>query len=146
MNTILAIINSLILDLTYTTDQLKRFISIASVMVQRDVDFIDKYTIDILNNTLTPDPTDNNFCLFVATQASILIVKAELKTSATNSLKVTDGPSTIDLSSQQKSLSEYLKNLQDDYEKAKLEYLLSGDTTYGGYAVLTPTTWVQNGN
>lgn len=139
MNTILTIIQGLILDLTLTEEQLERFACISSIFVMKDIDWEQTYTIDFNNLTITPDPVDINFCLFVATYAVILIIQSELRTASMNSMKVTDGPSSLDLTSKSKALLDYLKNLKDDYEKAKLDYMMNGSLA-GGYAVITPTT------
>lgn len=140
MNTILTMIQGLILDLTLTEEQLERFACLSSIFVMKDIEWEQTYTISFNNLTITPDPTDINFCLFVATYAVILIIQSEIRTAAMSSMKVTDGPSTLDLTSKSKALLDYLKTLKDDYEKAKIDYVLNGSVNTGGYAIITPTT------
>ena len=144
MNIILSMIQGMILDLTYTTEQLQNFACISCVLVNREIPFPITYTPDFDNLTIDPDPTDLNYCMFVALKSIILIVSSEVRTSATNSIKVVDGPSSIDLTQNQKSLSAYLTDLKNDYEQAKLDYLLSGSVNSVGYAIITPTTYIDN--
>ncbi len=130
-------LQGLILDLTYSTQQLKTFAAISAIIVQKDLGFSQTYTVDMLTNTITPDPTDNDFCLFVAMNAAILIVKNEIKGAASQSIRITDGPSTIDVTSYTKNLTDYYKTLTDDYEKAKLSFIRNGNH---GLSITTPTT------
>lgn len=144
MNIILSMIQGMILDLVYTTEQLQNFACISCVLVNRDIPVPIVYTPDFDLLTISPDPVDLDYCMFVATKSIILILSSEVRASATNSIKITDGPSSIDLTQNQKSLSAYLADLKNDYEQAKLDYLLSGKVNSGGYAIITPTTYIDN--
>lgn len=129
-------LDSLILNLAYTREQLERFACLSAIFIQNEITFPSAYAVDVLTREINPVPTDNDFCFLVALKASLLIVQNEIKSASSQSIRVTDGPSTIDMTSYIKGLNEYYKTLADQYEKAKIEFLRSGKLGSIGKAVL----------
>lgn len=137
MNTIIAMLQSLILNITYTNEQLQRFACLSAIMVQTEVPFPQVYTVNINLLSITPD-ADNDFALFVAMHAALLIVKNEIRAASTESIRISDGPSSLDTTSYVKALMEYYKILANDYDKAKLDLIRSGKIGAIGFTVVTP--------
>jgi hypothetical protein len=122
---------------TYTDSSLSQLSLVAAIIVQQELCFDTKYDINIGSGTINPDPTDNAFKLFVAYKASILLLQSEIKGLSSNSIKIVDGPSSIDLSNRSKDSGVVLKGLYDNYAIMKRDYLLSGNL---GQCVITPST------
>lgn len=143
MNTILTILRVLIDDVsgaTYEDSDLNNIIVVAAGFVKQEISLDVVYTINYVSPSITPDPEDEAFINFVALKAAIILVRGELKDSSSNSFKVVDGPSTIDLSSRFKSMKDYLDTLLEQYDTDKINYTMNGSV--GGYraVITTPTT------
>lgn len=139
MNTILLIIKNLVfnIELEYTDTELTNIALIAAMFVQKDFNFDSTYTINLIEETISPEPdTDTDFCLAVAMKSAILLVTGELRNYVTNAVNVKDGPSTIDLVSRVDKIKAYLDILQSDYSKMRLSNSLGQGI---GSAVITPT-------
>jgi hypothetical protein len=121
-------------------NSLMNLIITSSIIVKREFTFDVDYLINITNQTITPDPTDNGFILLVAYKAAILLLQTEIRSYSYQSVKIVDGPSTIDLSGRSKDLKVLLDSIIADYNNIKKDYLLNQEGGSFGYAVLTPTT------
>lgn len=131
-------IQGLILDISYTNEQIQRFACLGAIFIQRDLKFPQTYTVDIVSNLIDPIPTNNDFCLFVAMYAALLIVKNEIREASTSSVRISDVPSSIDITTRTKNLIDYYNLLQADYDKAKIAFLRSGKLGNIGLVVTTP--------
>jgi len=125
---------------TYKHTRLEETILVSAQLAQTEgVNFTNTYTVDADACTLSPDPTtgtkDNAFINLVCLKAACLILSSEYKTSASQSVKIVDGPSTIDLTGQSGSLQKIAQSMCERYEDAKVEFNMSGLL---GQAVLTP--------
>lgn len=132
--------------LTGTTESdsiLTKLIITAAIIAQRELTFDINYIISITNETITPDPEDNAFILLVAYKASILLLQTEIKSASGQSMKIVDGPSSIDLTSRTKEFSTLLAGLLVEYFNLKRDYILNGSNGLG-FAVITPTTYYRN--
>jgi hypothetical protein len=143
MNTILTILRVLIDDVsgnTYEDADLKNIIAVAAGFVKQEISLDTVYTIDYSTPAITPDPTDESFINFTALKSAIILVRGEMKDGSSNSFRITDGPSTIDLSSRFKSMKDYLDTLLEQYDSDKINYTMNGSV--GGYRAIitTPTT------
>lgn len=144
MDEILIILRALIQDIdgsTYTNDQLNRLILTSSIIIQKEVYFETTYVPDLVNLTLTPDPTDNAFILLCAYKSAIFLVQSEMRKYASHSFKIVDGPSSVDMSSVVSNYKTLLDSLIDQYNKMIKDYTLTqNEGAQFGYAVITPTT------
>lgn len=144
MDNILTMLRVLINDPlgeTYSDDSLTKLILVAAIVIQKELHFTTTYTVDLSVLTISPEVSDDAFMLFAAHKAAILLTQSEIRTNSSRSIKITDGPSTIDLSSVAKDLMELLKNLITQYDRMKMDYTLhQNEGAAFGYAVLTPTT------
>ena len=125
----------------YTDARLKTVCVIAANLVNNDITLKNVYTISIQAETISPDPTldpiDLKFLDMIATRASILILQGELKLYANNSVKIVDGPSSIDVAGVFVNTQRLLTDLSKDYSMMKNMYVMNSDNY--GKTVMTPT-------
>ena len=122
---------------TYTDDRLEEVFIVAAYNIINDVSFNTSYVVNITNSTISPDPvSDTYFMSLTALKASCLILFSEYKTAGSNSIMVTDGPSTINYSGVAKELKEMWKHCLDQYDQLKLKYSIGEGSS--GQAILTP--------
>lgn len=127
--------------LTNTTESdvsLNKLIITAAAILQREITFDIIYEVNITAGTITPDPEDNAYILLNAYKAAILLLQSEIRTYSHQSIKIVDGPSTIDLSGRSKDLRSILDSLINDFNNIKRDYLFNSGNM--GYAIITPTT------
>lgn len=141
------LIRSFINDLgenpTYSDERILLLSLVAAQHTMLDIDFNNKYTIDIVNQTISPDPTelsdkDVNFIGFVALKSACLFDQSSLRTRAQlEGISTSLGPAKLDVSS---GLSGYKTILEQGpckmYEQLKTQYVI-GDASRVR-AVLSP--------
>ena len=133
------ILRTLINDLDesqFTDDILIKLSSVAAINVSNEIYFDTSYSVNLYTNVITPDP-DNNFAMFVAYKAAILLLQAEFRKYTYRNIKITDGPSTIDFGNIVKGIKDNLDSFILQYEKMKRDYTTTGNL---GCVILTPTT------
>jgi hypothetical protein len=97
------IVRTLINDLSetpaYTDQRLLQLITVAAKYVQFDVVLDHKYTIDVVNNGISPDPTiddDSIFISLVSLKAACLVDQSVLRTKAvTEGIRAALGPAQL---------------------------------------------------
>lgn len=125
---------------TYSDDRVEQSIAVAAQLLINEVDFDETYTVSLDCPTISPDPTtlatkDDTFINLVAMRAACVILSSELKTRSLDAVKVTDGPSTIDMTSSLKGIQKLYEDACQRYEDAKFQFQAGGSI---GKAVLTP--------
>jgi hypothetical protein len=124
----------------YSNSRIEKTILVGAQFVSLELDFPNVYTIDIANDTISPDPTDpatkdNSFINLLALKTACIIVGSEMKTEAANAISIKDGPSAIDLRGVASTLSVLYKDLCDKYTAMADDYKFTGET---GQAILGP--------
>lgn len=149
IDTAIPLLRSILQDVSntpdYSTSQLTDVLFSAAYLVQSEIDFNYTYVIDIVLRTLTPDPVTNDDKSFVSMtvyKAALFILNSELKTAATQSVSIKDGPSTIDVKGRFKEQKNRYDLMLQEYDKVKLAIKM-GDL-HAGQSILTPYT-VDNG-
>ena len=97
------IVRTLINDLsdtpTYSDERILQVISVAAKYVQFDVVLDHQYTINVVNPTITPDPTVDNDSIFislVSLKTACLIDQSVLRTkAATEGIRASLGPAQL---------------------------------------------------
>jgi hypothetical protein len=144
---LVTIVRHLINDLdssayVYSNDRVKQSIVIAAQLCSFEVSFDKTYTINIDAVTITPDPfdetQDNGFINLIALRSALLIYSNEAKIASKLGIRITDGPSTIDVSGRLSSALRLLDSAAKSYEKAKVDYVVGN--ARGFQAVTTPYT------
>jgi hypothetical protein len=120
-------------DYTYSDGRLKQLVLIAACRTLPQLSS-DTYVIDMSAATITPEPS-KELINMIALNAACLMTKSESKTAAGCSVKIIDGPSTIDLGAAYNATKEMSKDFCDQYNKEKMEYLLKNSE---GYSSITP--------
>jgi len=127
------IIGDMLLPYQYTNTSLKSILVTAAMMTNRELHFGTSYTIDMGNNTISPDPVgvpDHDFIGLVCLKAAIFIADGEYRNAARTAIVHRDGPAQIDT----KGIAENLKNVAkaalEAYQKAVLDYQF-GDGSLG---------------
>ena len=151
-NEMTSIVRGLINDIegdVYPDSRIERIIVLGAQLLINRVDFPNVYTIDTDLLSLSPDPTttspkDNDFINLVSLQAAVIILKGEAKTLAAQAYRISDGPSSIDVTAAYTALQEQVKDMQELLDGAVIDYVAGNST--GGQAVLTPYTYATNQN
>lgn len=127
----------------YDEERLVETVLVSAQLVINEIDFNNTYTIDVDECVLSPDPTavtkDNAFINLVCLRAALLVLFSEYKTASINSIRVSDGPSTIDMTDSTRNSKTLYDNALLEYERAKFAY--RAGNSIGGQAVLTPYTF-----
>lgn len=114
----------------YTDDRLKTAATISSNFVAREISLANTYIIDISSKTITPDPSltdpiDYGFLDMISLRTAILILQGEIKIYATSSIRVMDGPSSIDVAGIFSNTKKLIDDLNTTYYIAKNKYIMS---------------------
>mgnify|MGYP003641828718 FL=1 len=139
-------LRSLIGDLDkskYTNERLKQIITIAAYNVNNASSFINTYTIDVGEISISPDPlaNDPDFCSLTVYKSACILLGSEVKTESANAISIKDGPSAIDLRGVSGSLSIMYKDFCQKYDEMLTKYIYekgSGSGAPTGAAVLSP--------
>lgn len=140
-STALEVLRVLINDLDGTTYQdcrLIKILQVSAMQVLREITFTTPYVISFADFSVSPDPSsDSNFILLVSMKAACIIAQGEMKTESGCAVRVTDGPSSIDLGSKLDGLKSNLRTSCDAYEIAKRDYVsgnIIGHAIFGPYS------------
>jgi hypothetical protein len=144
-NTIPVMVRYLINDVDpssykYSDPRIEKTVLVGAQFVSLELEFPNIYTIDFNNDSIIPDPTeentrDNSFINLVALKTACIIIGSEFKTEAANAISIKDGPSAIDLRGVSSTLGILYKDLCDKYQAMADDYKFTGDT---GQAILGP--------
>lgn len=141
-NSALPILRSLINDFDATDYVDARLLTIlvhSAYLVQQELDLKYTYTINIEQETITPDPyTDTDFINLILFRSHYMIACGEYRKSADQAIRITDGPSMIDLSSQANSKKAVMQAAKDKYDSAILQYQMGVNNA--GTSILSPYT------
>jgi hypothetical protein len=128
---------------TYDDTRLEETILVSAQLTQADIDFANVYQIDVEAAFIYPDPTtparDDGFINLVSVQAALLILSGELKDAALTSVKIEDGPSTIDFTDVVRNKKFLYNEMKDRLSKAKMQY--RAGNSVAGQAILSPYTY-----
>lgn len=130
-------INDIVEPYTYEDFRLERVIYLAAFQVSREVDFTSDYSINIVTQEISPDPTtDGDFLLLTILKAMCIISKGDVRANMDCNIKITNGPSSVDTGGKYLALKDYRTESCKDYDKAKEDYRMGEGSI--GKAILTP--------
>jgi hypothetical protein len=142
---ILTIVRHLINDTdcepTYPDERIEQTILVAAQLVSTEIDFAQTYTINVERNQLSPDPTDSaakddGFINLVSLKAACIIVGSEYKAHSKSSIRISDGPSSIDMGGVAQNFKGLYDTVCKQYEQAKMNFTSINNNV--GQAVLSP--------
>ena len=120
----------------YTDSRIDSTIAVAAQLVILELDFKNTYVVDVIQETIEPDPADDNqFINLLVYRAAIIIVGGEVKIEASNAIAIKDGPSAIDLRGVSSTLLALYRDLSNKYDSIVQDY---GYSTNIGSAILGP--------
>jgi len=135
---------------TYSDARIQTTVLVSAQLVSNDVDFDLIYTINVDAGTLSPDPTtpnrDDPFINLVSLRTAVIILSSELKTQGLSAVKVSDGPSNIDMSKTPDGIKAVYNEMLEKYEDAKLQYKTGGVVGEAILSPYSPGANVVNGN
>lgn len=111
----------------YSDDRLTRLLVVTAYSLVSEIDFDRTYTINVNTQSISPDPSlldtpDNNFITLLVLKASHNLMLGESRKYGLGSVKIVDGPSTIDTSARVKSIKDFASELEMKFYKAKYLY------------------------
>lgn len=132
---------------TFSDDRIETTILVSAQLVLTEVDFENTYTVDVEQCYLSPDPTDpttglatankdDGFINLVSLKTACIVLGSEMKTHSLTSIRVSDGPSSVDSTSVAKNLQFLYEHACKKYEEYKFNYLAG--TNSAGKAILSP--------
>lgn len=141
------IVRSLINDMgdepTYSDDRIKQLIAVSANYVLQDANLSVEYTVDVINETITPDPSanesrDNVFVGLLALKAACLLDQSTFRTKAVSEgIRTALGSANISVAG---NLAGYQTLLEVGpcklYENLVMEYNISNATAVS--AILSP--------
>lgn len=126
---------------SYSDERLERILIVAALQVNLEISFDTVYTINVSEAMLSPDPScdlnrDNAFLNLMSLKAAVIILDSEVKYYAINSIRVGDGPSSIDTTARSNFVKTAAQIMQDEYARMKVLQA----TSQAGVAIMTPYT------
>ncbi len=126
---------------SYADDRLEETILVSAQLVLHEIDFDNTYTVDVDGLSLSPDPTglankDNAFINLICLKSSCVILSSEVRTHGLNAIKMSDGPSSIDMTGIAKNIEVSSKDMCARYDHAVMQYKAGG--SIAGQAILGP--------
>ena len=108
------LINDIGPDYTYSDERITQCILVASKYVQFDVVLDHSYEVDVINQTISPDPTidnDNIFIDLVSLKAACIIDQSNFRTKAVlEGLRASLGPASLSVNNNLAGWKEILKH------------------------------------
>lgn len=133
------LINDYNSPVTYTDNRLIDTALVSAQLLLTEISFDNTYTITLSSCSISPDPSaDDSFINLVSMKAACIILGGEAKTEASNSIRIIDGPTTIDLANRSRDVFQMYKSMLEIFENAKLRYMAGN--SIGGQAIITPYT------
>ena len=124
---------------TFSDERIETSILVGAQLIINEIDFSKTYTISVEGGTISPDPTastrDNDFINLVSLRTGCIILGSELKTQGFSALRVSDGPSSIDMSKTMDGIKIMYDEICARFEKAKMQYKTDGMV---GEVILSP--------
>jgi hypothetical protein len=125
----------------YPDERIEQTILVAAQLIQTELNFETTYSINVEECHLNPDPTlsenkDDGFINLTALKAAVIVVGAEYRAYGLSSVKVTDGPSSIDMTNAATHMKHLYDTLSERYEQYKLNFAAANNNV--GKAILSP--------
>lgn len=143
------------IDSTQFSDaRLQQTILVAAQLVQNELSFNTKYTVDIIGSGISPDPTnprDDNYISLTSLKTACIIDRGTARSTMLSGARITHNGDTIDTTASAKGAESLLKNgYCAAYEQAKFEYLAgnlnAGEAILGPYTTLVSTGRIPSCN
>lgn len=128
---------------TYSDERINQIAIVASQYIVSEINLNIEYSVDILNNTITPDPSnpnsrDKDFISLWGLKTACLIDQSALRTRAvTSGIRTALGPAVLDIDASVDGYKVLLENGPCKvYDKLRLEYNIGNSAMLR--AILSP--------
>jgi hypothetical protein len=121
----------------YSDERLNKIALVAAFQVLRDSTFLSQYVLNINTSGIVPDPVeleDNTFINLTSMKTACLLLRAETKIAANNSIRIQDALSEVDTGNRYNNIKDMANNICEDYDRNKIR----GQMGDSGTAILTP--------
>lgn len=128
----------------YSDTRINEAILMAMQFVQMEMSFEKTYVVNLVNETVTPDPTidpnrDDGFITLVSVKTACIVDQGSASDAASQAIRVKDGASEVDLRDSFKARMDLIKNGWCSYfDKLKKDYSLGQRGKVLGAAIMTP--------
>lgn len=115
---------------TYSDSRLEETIVVSAELMLSETSFINEYSIDVDNVSISPDPTtgtrDDIFIGLVTLKAACVLARGALRDAAAREgIRVKDKMGEIEIKGRFAASAALSKSYCDAYQRAKLEYALN---------------------
>jgi hypothetical protein len=113
----------------YTDARLIQVLAISAYKVLQAVSFYNQYTVNVMNESISPDPVEINdldFSVFIVAKAACTILSGEAKAAASKAVMIKDGPSVLDNRTASNNLQDSSKTICEAYKEMVEAYNFSG--------------------
>ena len=135
------LVNDLDTTQKYDDCRINRVLVVAASQLIQEIYFDVTYTVNISQATISPDPADDprdeTFLNLLSLKTAVLISNGEWRRLGGFSMRISDGPSTIDIGGAVEAAKNLYNMLNEQYEKEKLMQKFGKN----GHAITTPTTY-----
>lgn len=122
----------------YADADLKSYALTAAFLVVFDLSLKQTYDVDVVGQTITPDPTDRSagatrdtdYIALIVARAGSIIFNTEVRLYGAQAIAIKDGSSSIDLKRDLKSLIQIAKTFDEKYAFLRQSYI-RGDGNLG---------------
>jgi hypothetical protein len=144
LTTLRVLIGDLAATPTNSDDALLQVLVVAARQVGLEMSFASPFVADVLNVSITPDPTaaatpDDSYVNLACLKAACIMDRSAATNASSQAIKVVDGRSAVDLT----GIANYRTRLLQKggwctvYEDQRIAYM-SGQVRLAGAAVMTP--------
>jgi hypothetical protein len=106
---------------TYSNSRVKSLLASAAYLNVQNIDFTYSYTVNRIQETVSPEPNDEFISLMVL-RAVVMIAESEWKTISAKGMSIKDGPTSIDMSDGLEAKKEYAAKVKENFDKAVIDY------------------------
>lgn len=112
----------------YSQSRLETTLIVAAHLILQEIDFANPYTVNVVEESISPDPTsDNQFMNLLVLKAACIVLGSEVKIESSNAISIKDGPSAIDLRGVSSTLLTLYKDLCEKYDSMVNGYGFGGN-------------------
>lgn len=122
----------------FSDARIQNLILISAAIIKNDAGFNTSYEVDVQASSITPDPTDepdNDYITLVSLKSACLLYRSKIQSTG-RSETVKDAWTSVSLGDNSKSIIESSKQICEQYEQARKNYLLGNSRA--GKAVMGP--------
>lgn len=128
----------------YSDARLSSFMLSAAYFVSKEINLLYDYTVDITNETITPDPLDDKTMInLMVLKAWCLLSRSDYSINAPNAVAIKDGPSSIDAKATVEAKKVIMKDACQAFDDAVDDFYIGN--ARAGEAIIGPHRYLYYG-